>query len=86
MERDINRQQSESLVRKITEERERFVSAWQQGARAAELNEIRRNIQQLNDQLWEASRYHSNNHVTFRPGNGSQRDSQTRVTPLSNYP
>ncbi len=55
MERDINRQHAESLVRKITEERERFVSAWEHGARTPELNQIRQNIKQLNDLLWETT-------------------------------
>lgn len=52
MERDIKRQQGESLVRQITEERERFLSAWEQGARTPELNQIRENIKHLNDLLW----------------------------------
>jgi hypothetical protein len=63
MERDINRQQSDYLVRKITSEREKFVSAWEQGAGNKELNEIRANIKELNDLLWES---------TLQPGKGSQ--------------
>jgi hypothetical protein len=83
MERDINRQHSESLVRKITAERERFVSAWQQGARTPELNEIRENIKQLNDLLWETTLEHDGSH---RSGSGSQRDYRSRVAPLNNRP
>lgn len=55
MERDTNRHHADSLVREITEEREKFVSAWQQGARSPELNQIRQNIKQLNDLLWETN-------------------------------
>ena len=59
MERDINGQHSELLVRKITIERERFVSAWQQGAESSELNQIRENIRELNDLLWETTSQHA---------------------------
>jgi hypothetical protein len=55
MERDNNRYHTETLVRKITDERERFVSAWEDGADSVQLNQIRQNIQQLNDLLWDAS-------------------------------
>lgn len=86
MERDINRQQSESIVRKLTEERERFVSAWQQGARSPELNHIRQNIQHLNDLLWEMTLQHNNSHETYRSGNGFQRDLQNRIAPSNRQP
>ena len=55
MEREANRQQSDFLVRKITREREKFLTAWQQGAGSKELNEIRANIQELDDLLWETT-------------------------------
>jgi len=86
MERDINGQHCESLVRKITTERERFVSAWQQGAGSRELNEIRENIKELNDLLWETTLQHANGNGFSRSGYGAQRDSQTRVTPLHKRP
>lgn len=78
MERDINRQPSDSILRRITEERERFVSAWQRGARSPELNEIRESIQKLNDLLWDTTLQHANMHQPLRSGNGSQRDLQAR--------
>lgn len=86
MERDINRQHSESLVRKITTERERFVSAWQHGAGSTELNEIRENIKELNDLLWETTLQHGNGNGVSRSGSGPQRDPQIRVTPVNNRP
>lgn len=55
MERDMNRQQSDHLVRKITSEREKFILAWQRGAGSEELNEIRANIKELDDLLWEST-------------------------------
>jgi hypothetical protein len=55
MERNNYQEHTESLVRKITNEREKFVSAWQHGAKSGELNQIRENIQELNDLLWDAS-------------------------------
>ena len=66
MERDVNGQNSEALVRKLTTERERFVSAWQRGAGSSELNEIRENIKELNDLLWESTLQHAK-------GNGLSR-------------
>lgn len=86
MERDMNRHQSESLVRKLTEERERFVSAWQQGARSAELNQIRQSIKQLNDLLWATILQHNGTAETYRSNNGSLRDSQNRTGPGNMHP
>ena len=85
MERDSNRAHSESLVRKITNERERFVSAWQQGAASTELNEIRENIKELNDLLWETTLQEGHPDPS-RYGFGSHRDSYSRVTPRQNQP
>lgn len=59
MERDVNGQYSESLVRKITTERERFVFALQQGASGNELKKIRESIKELNDLLWETTLQHA---------------------------
>jgi hypothetical protein len=67
MERDKSRQHADNLVRRITEERERFVSAWHRGAGSEELNQIRRNIKQLDDLLWEEGD-HDRVPETFRPG------------------
>ena len=78
MERDVNRHHTDSLVRELTEERERFVSAWQSGARTPELNRIRQNIQQLNDLLWSATVQ------GVKSGSEAARDSQNRLRP-SNY-
>jgi hypothetical protein len=80
MERDVNRHHSESLVRQLTEERERFVSAWQSGARTPELNKIRQNIQQLNDLLWQSTLR------GVKPENESMRDTQSRLRPTGNRP
>ena len=85
MERDSNRAHSESLVRKITNERERFVSAWQQGAGSSELNEIRENIKELNDMLWETTLQEGHRDPS-RYGFGSHRDSYSRVTHRQNQP
>ena len=68
MERNVNTLNSEALVRKLTSERERFVSAWQQGAGSSELNEIRENIKELNDLLWETTSQHAT--VTDFSGTG----------------
>ena len=54
---------SDSLVKKITAERERFIFAWQHGAASKELNEIREHIKELNDLLWE---------TTLQNGKGNQ--------------
>jgi len=86
MERDINRQHSESLVRRITEERERFVSAWEQGAGTPELNHIRENIKQLNDLLWETTLQPATGSEASRSGDGSQRNTQDRAAPRYNRP
>jgi hypothetical protein len=68
MERDINRYHSDTLVRRIIEERERFVSAWHRGAGAEELTKIRQNIQQLDDLLWEeATNHRADARDTYRP-------------------
>jgi hypothetical protein len=68
MERDINRYHSDTLVRRIIEERERFVSAWHRGARSEELTKIRQNIQQLDDLLWEEATNHpADVRDTYRP-------------------
>lgn len=81
MERDNYRHSSESLVRKITEERERFVSAWQHGADSRELNEIRENIQQLNVLLWNAS--NEEDRLSSQRGmQRSDRDFATRSGPI----
>ena len=80
MERDYNRQKPDSLVRKITEERERFVSAWQHGARTPELNQIRKNIQHLNDLLLDSTRQFG------RSASESSRDLQNRQGPVNNHP
>ena len=74
MERDINRQHSDTLVSKITNERERFVSAWQRGAGSRELNEIRETIKELNDLLWETT-LPDENKDQLRSGASFQRDS-----------
>jgi hypothetical protein len=71
MEQDNNRQHAETLVRKIVDERERFVSAWQQGADSGELTQIRQNIQHLDDLLWNASP--SSNGVAATRGTGGRR-------------
>jgi hypothetical protein len=67
MERDINRQQSDYLVRKIISEREKFVWAWQQGAGNKELNEIRANIKELDDLLWETTSQHGKGSQPSKP-------------------
>ena len=85
MERDMNRAHSELLVRQITNEREKFVAAWQQGAGGTELNEIRENIKQMNDLLWEAT-LQQDNVDPSRSAFGPQRDSQNRLTPSRNRP
>ena len=85
MERDINRHHAESLVRKITEERNRFVSAWQQGARTPELNQIRENIKQLDDLLWETTLPADGPQGT-RIGNPSDRIFHDRMAPRNNRP
>lgn len=85
MERDSNRAHSESLVRKITNERERFVSAWQEGAGSIELNEIRENIKELNDLLWETTLQEGHPDPS-RYGFGSHRDSNNRGTHGRNQP
>lgn len=86
MERDIYRQHSESLVRKIAEERERFVSAWQEGARTPELNRIRENIKQLNDLLWETTLKPANGREASRSGEGYHRNFQNEGVPRNNRP
>jgi len=84
MERDINRQQAESIVRKITEERERFLSAWEQGARSGDLNQIRQKIQYLNDLLWEASAPGNELSEHSRAGGyHHDRESSSRTGPLN---
>jgi hypothetical protein len=67
MEREISRQHADNLVRRITEERERFVSAWHRGAGSEELNQIRKNIKQLDDLLWGET-YDDRVPETFRSG------------------
>ena len=85
MERDINRQQADSLVRQLTEERERFVSAWQQGAGTPELNQIRKNIQRLNDLLWDSGRNTISG--SLKTASESSRDFQNRHGgPGNNHP
>ncbi|MBC7829541.1 MAG: hypothetical protein H7122_17485 [Chitinophagaceae bacterium] len=86
MERDTNRDHPESLVRRLTEERERFVSAWQQGARPAELTQIRQNIKQLNDLLWERTLQHNGVAEAYQSGDASQRDIQGRAGPANQKP
>ena len=86
MERDMNRHHSESLVRELREERERFVSAWQHGARSLELNQIRQNIKQLNDLLWEKTLQHNGVAETYRSGGDSERDLQNRTWPGNRQP
>jgi hypothetical protein len=86
MERDINRHQTEFLVRQITEERERFVVAWNQGAGFPELNQIRQNIKKLNDLLWETTIQYNNSSETYRSDYGYQRDPQNRQGPSGNKP
>jgi hypothetical protein len=81
MERDNYRHSSESLVRKITEERDRFVSAWQHGADSTELNHIRENIQQLNDLLWNVSGEEDRFGNSQRGFQRSDRDFATRSGP-----
>ena len=67
MERDINRHQLDSLIRKLTSEREKFVSAWQRGAGSKELNEIRENIKELDDLLWESTMQNDKGNQPPRP-------------------
>ncbi|MGZ5133508.1 MAG: hypothetical protein ACXWCG_00095 [Flavitalea sp.] len=76
MERDINRQSAETLVRQITQERQRFLSAWEQGARSPELNQIRQHIKQLNELLWETTISHSNGSDVLRSGYLNHSDPQ----------
>ena len=84
MERNNDNYNTESLVRKLTEERERFVSAWQHGAGSTELNNIRQNIQQLNDLLWNASVAGDRFSQDQRPVRENERDFQTRTGPNRN--
>ena len=86
MERDINRQQSESLVREIRQERERFVSAIERGASAPELNKIREYINHLNELLWESTLQKHTDHESSRPTGGFERDSQNRASPFNGRP
>ena len=78
MERDLNRQNAETLVRQITQERQKFMSAWEQGARSPELNQIRQNIKQLNELLWETTLPHSNGSEVLRPGYIHHTDPQNQ--------
>lgn len=84
MERNNDNYNTESLVRKLTEERERFVSAWQHGAGSNELHNIRQNIQQLNDLLWDASVIGDRFSEGKRPARENERDFQTRTGPNRN--
>jgi hypothetical protein len=86
MERDINRQHAESLVRQINEERRRFVSAWEQGARSPELNQIRKNIKQLNELLWETTMPHSGSSEVSRSGYIHHSDPQNHTDRLNTMP
>lgn len=85
MERDSNRHHSESLVRQLTEERERFVSAWHHGAGGPELSQIRKNIQKLNDLLWDATRTNINT-PGRKSASESTRDSQNRQGNANHHP
>ena len=85
MERDTNRQHAESLVRRITEERERFVSAWQRGARTPELNEIRENIRELDNLLWETT-LKAGGPQSSMPGERSDRAFRDHVVLRNNRP
>ena len=86
MERDINRQNTESLVRQITQERQRFISAWEQGARSLELNKIRQNINQLNELLWETTLTHSGNPDLLRSGSLDRRDPKNHTDSATSKP
>lgn len=86
MEVSINRNHAESLVRKITEEREKFLSAWHQGAGSPELNRIRENIQKLDDLLWETNLHHGDPGEIYRSGTGSSRDLENRLAGLDKRP
>jgi|GEM_PF-6349301 len=86
MERDINRQQAESLVREISQERERFLSAWEEGALSPELNQIRNNIKQLNELLWETSAQHTGSNDTNYRGDENPRDSHNQKSRNNNQP
>lgn len=86
MERDINRQHADSLVRQINEERQRFVSAWEQGARSPELNRIRQNIEQLNELLWETTLPHSDSSEVSRSAYMHRSDPQNKTERLNTIP
>lgn len=86
MERDMKREHSESLVRQIAEERERFLSAWQQGARTPELNQIRENIRQLNDRLWDTTLGTANSPKGHETSETSERVLYDRPAPRNHRP
>ena len=86
MERDINRQNAESLVRQITQERQKFMSAWEQGARSPELNKIRQNIKQLNELLWDTTLLHSSSSDVLRTGYLDQGDPQNHTDRFNSKP
>lgn len=84
MERDNYNPHTDSLVRRITEERERFVSAWQHGAAPGELNQIRQSIQRLNELLWNASTNAERTAENSRGARENERNIHTRTGPASN--